>query len=338
MEAIIMARYNGGNTKVPMIEKIISSVLGVDAEFEPHYDRLKIPTDTRVQSRIDKNNAPTSMVNRYANQMGEFDFPPIIVTKDAITVDGNTRVKAHAKRGDRYIPALVVPIAWEGADDATQRKLLYISELINNMNGLPLDDGERRKMAYTMIEEGAPDEDIVGKVGLTLASVRGLREKHKASQRLQQVGIDPKGPISEILRAFGKSNPQALDDTSFRDVAQLAVDAGLKANEVNSLATSLAQTGSPELRQERLTRERQSRETQISARRTGQANPQLANQLRKKLQILFEHPLTVFLEHDPEKIQEHVEILAKAEEILGNVRAAQANVQATVQPQTGMVQ
>jgi ParB-like chromosome segregation protein Spo0J len=335
MEAA-MPRYNGGNTKVPMIEKIISSVLGVDAEFEPHYDRLKIPTDNRVQSRIDKNNAPVSMVLRYANQMGEFDFPPIIVTKDAVTVDGNTRVKAHAKRGDRYIPALVIPIAWEDADDATRRKLLYISELINNMNGLPLDDSERRKMAYTMIEEGAPDEDIVGKVGLTLANVRGLREKYKASQRLRLVGIVPEGPINEVLRAFGKPNPQALDDTTFRDVAQLAVDAGLKSGEISSLATSLVQTGSPELRQERLVRERQSREAQIVARRTGQDNPQLASQLRKKLQVLFEHPLTVFLEHDPEKIQEHVDILTKAEEVLGDIRAAQANVPTTpAQPRTG---
>jgi hypothetical protein len=89
-------KYNGA--KVAEIEKCIQALLGVEAEFTDRYDRLQIRGDDRVQSRIDKNNAPKFMVERYANQMGEFTFPPVIVTQDHVTVDGNTRVKARAQR------------------------------------------------------------------------------------------------------------------------------------------------------------------------------------------------------------------------------------------------
>lgn len=335
-----MPRYNGGNTKVPMIEKLILEHLGVEAEFEPQFDRLKIPAAERVQSRIDRNNAPAHMVNRYANQMGEFEFPPSVLTKDGVKVDGNTRVAAHAKRGDRYIPALIIPIAWEGADEATQQKFLLLSETLNNMNGLPLDDVERKKMARTMIEMGSSDDEVVGRVGLNLSVVRELREKHKARLRLRSLGVEvDTGHISEVLRAFGKPTSQGLDDTTFSDLAKLATDAGLRSAEIGTLATSLAEQGTEELRRERLTRERQSRTDQITARRTGQVVPKLAASLRRKLAVLFEHPLTAFVEHDPGLIQEHTDTLEKAEEILRNIRAAQANVpQTAASAQTGTVQ
>ncbi len=326
-----MARYNGGNAKVPVIEKIIADTLGVAAQFEPQFDRLKIPTDTRVQSRIDRNNAPTAMVNRYVHQMSEFEFPPIVLTEDFIKIDGNTREKAHAKRGERYIPALVVPIKWEGADLATQRKLLYVSELLNNQNGLPLDDGERKKMARNMIEMGSSDDEIVGKVGFSLARVRELREQHKGEERLRSVGISPDtGHISDVVRAFGKPTPQGLDENTFVGLAQLTADAGLKSSEISAMATELAQQGTEELKQNRLLRERQARDAQITARRTGQHVPRLAESLRRKLAVLLEHPLTAFVEHDPGKVAEHTELLEKAEEILRNIRTAQASIPAVV--------
>jgi hypothetical protein len=323
-----MPRYNGGNAKVPMIEKIIQGTLGVEAEYEPQFDRLKVRTDDRAQSRIDKNFAPRAMVERYANQMGEFEFPPIVLTADGVKVDGNTRVEAHAKRGDRYIPALVVPVKWFGADPEMQRKLLHISQLLNNMNGLPLDDAERRNMATTMMEGGSSDVEIVGRVGLALNKVRDLRERFKGMQRLKQVGITDLSGLDGVMRAFGKPNAENLDDKTFHDIAQLAIEAGLKTTEINSLATSLTQQGSPEMRQERLARERQAREPQIEARKSGQSFPYLAGKLNNSLQILFAYPQQAFMEHDPEKAAEYLETLAKAIEILGNICTAHGAIAA----------
>lgn len=318
-----MPRYNGSNTKVPLIEKLIHEYLGVAAAFDPNYDRLKIVADNRVQSRIDRNNAPVAMVNRYANQMGEFEFPPIILTEDGIKVDGNTRDKAHAKRGDRYVPALVIPLKWEGANKDVKQKLLLLSETLNNMNGLPLGQEEHKTMAYTMIELGMTDTEIVGKTGLNLSIVRDLRQKYQGRERLRSLGINPdQGSVAGVVRAFGKPIPQELDDDAFLKLAELTNDAGLKSQEVGALATALAQQGSKELRDERVARERKARADQITALGTGQTIPKLAASLRKRLAILLEHPLNAFVERDPELVAEHVALLEKAEEVLRNIRTA----------------
>jgi hypothetical protein len=77
-----MAQFNNSPAgKGAEISKTIETVLGVEPHFIAQFDRLQIRTDDRVQSRIDKNSAPKFMVERYANQMGEFHFPPIVITE-----------------------------------------------------------------------------------------------------------------------------------------------------------------------------------------------------------------------------------------------------------------
>ena len=254
------------------------------------------------------------MVDRYANQMGEYTFPPIIVTKDHIVIDGNTRAKARAKRNERYIDALVVPVSWDTADPDTRRKLLYVSELINNMNGLPLDDTERRKMVVTMIEQDSPDEEIVTKVGMSQKDISDIRSAHRGKTRLVQVGIDPdKSKIQDrALRAFGTTKVMKLDDESFRDIASLAVDAGLKANEIKGLAATVGDAGSMDMRREQIERERQAREEQIASRKQGVNGASLARQLRSRLGFLMEHPLAAFIEHNSELVDEHLELIERS--------------------------
>jgi len=308
-------------TKAAEIERLIEAVLGVQAELDERYDRLDIRTDDRVQSRIDKNSAPSFMVERYANQMGEFTFPPIIVTRDGIIVDGNTRNKAREQRNERYSPALVVPIDWDSADEDTKRKLLFLSELINNMNGLPLGDEERRKMVLTMVDQNASDAEISTTVGLSLKDIRELRDQHRASKRLTQVGIDPADFADRTLRAFGKNKVHELDDSAYRGVAELTKDSGMKANEVKALAASLAEAGTEEMRRERLARERTAREPQISALRRGQTLGSHARRLAQSLQFLLEHPIQSFVEHNPEKREDYLELLGAAETRLREVVA-----------------
>jgi hypothetical protein len=310
--------------KFAAIEALIKTHVGVEPRLESQYDRLKIRSDDRVQSRIDKNTAPKHMVERYANQMGEFEFPPVIVTEDAIIVDGNTRNKARGLRNERYMQVLVVPISWDTADAATRRKLLFLSELINNMNGLPLGDEERKKMVMTMLDQDAPDEEIVTKVGMALRDVGELREQHRAMARLKQIGIDPvTTDLSErTLRAFGKPKVMRLDDESYRGLADLCQDADLKANEVKQLAGSIDALKSAELRRDSLARERQAREPEISAKKSGQQLKNLVAHLRGKLQFLLDNPVSAFVERNPERVDEYLQLLGNAEQRIGEIRAA----------------
>lgn len=327
--------HGGPMTKTAEIERLIEAIVGVQADLDEHYDRLQIRTDDRVQSRIDKNSAPKFMVERYANQMGEYTFPPVIVTRDGLTVDGNTRNKARELRNERFCAALVIPIDWGTADEATQQKILLLSELVNNMNGLPLFDEERSKMVTTMVAMGASDQEISTKVGVSVKDVRELRDQHRASQRLKALGIDPSGFSARTLRAFGQQKVHKLDDTAYQGVAELTRDAGMKANEVKALAGSLAESGSEEMRRERLARERQAREPQITALRQGHTIGMHARQLHKSLQFLLQHPISAFIERNPEKVEDYLEVLEAAQARLREVAALQASGEPIMPPPLG---
>jgi hypothetical protein len=191
------------------------------------------------------------------------------------------------------------------------------------MNGLPLGDEERAKMVRTMIEQQASDEEIVTKVGMSLKDIRQFREEHRAATRLTSIGVNPEetNMSGRTLRAFGKAKVMQLDDDTYRNVAELTKDAGLKANEVNALTTSLAEAGSEEMRRERLARERQAREPQITARQHGQESVSRTRQLRTRLEFLLKHPLTAFVERNPESIEEYLELLTRAQDVLREIQA-----------------
>jgi hypothetical protein len=310
--------------KFAAIEALIRTHLDVEPRLDPQYDRLKIRSDDRVQSRIDKNTAPKHMVERYANQMGEFEFPPVIITSDNIIIDGNTRNKARGLRNERYMAVQIVPIAWDSADAATRRKLLFLSELVNNMNGLPLSDDEREKMVLTMLDQDAPDEEIVTKVGMSLRDVGQLREQHRAMSRLEHLGFDLKTTefSDRTLRALGKPKVMKLDDESYRGLVDLGQDADLKANELKQLAGSLDAIKSAELRRDTLVRERQAREPEITARKSGQQLKNLVGHLRGKLQFLLDNPVGAFVERNADRVDEYLQLLSDAEHRIGEIRVA----------------
>lgn len=329
----MVARFNGSDPRVALFQSIIASHLGVDAVYESQYDRMRLHSDDRLQSRLDKNRAPKHMVERFAHQMGESVFPPIIVTRDGLKVDGNTRDAAHSKRGDRFISALVIPIDYASADEHMQEKLVNLSRALNNMNGLPLDDDERRMYAYGMMKEHASDEEIVTRVGLSLSKIRELREQYKGSQRLLELGVDlHEQPTGSVLRAFGKAKMDGLDEEGVRGIYQLSTDAGMKATEISALATSLQEAGSDEMRRERIARERQAREEQITTNQTGQRTVNLAGKLQSRLAILDEHPLNVFMERNEERVDEYVQDLIRHRDQLTDLIALHQGTQPGMPP------
>jgi hypothetical protein len=319
----VTPRFNGAPAQAVDIPAMCLLYVGVEPTFDPRYDRLHIPTTERVQSRVDRNSAPDHMVRRYAMQMGESHFPAILLTQDGIKIDGNTRERAHALRNERFIEAWVLPIAWEGADQAIKDKLLLLSQVLNNMNGLPLDDDERLNMAENMIRQQASDEEIMTKVGMPASKVALLRDQHRAIERLKHLDIDPAPLSAGTLRALGKPTAMRLDDESYIGVAQLAVDANLKGGPVKALAASINEAATPATRRERLARERQALEPVITARQHGQSNQSLTASLSKVLIKLLDKPITVFIESNPEKIVEYTQLLGRGIERLTEIHALQ---------------
>jgi hypothetical protein len=326
-------RFNGAPSQAVDTPSLCILYVGIQPVLEEHYDRLRIKMQDRVQSRIDKNNAPEAMVKRYTKLMSESVFPAVLLTEDDHIIDGNTRVKAHAARSERYIKAWVLPIAWETADAATREKLLLLSLALNSMNGMPLDETEMRNYANILLKQNAGDEEIMGKTGLSLSKVTMLRHQHLADNRLRNVGIS-KEMIKTLpdtsLRALGKPNALKLDDDLFTGLFHLTKEAGLKGGAVNSLAASLNEQTSPDSKRERLARERRALDSQILANQGGQSAQMQCDWLRNTLLKLLDKPISAFKETNTEKVSEYNELLIKGIERLQEI----SEYQLIAQPST----
>ena len=320
-------QFNGQPSHSVDIEGLCQQYLGVEPKLVERYDRLQVKLMERVQSRIDQNNAPEAQVKRYAAQMSESRFPAPLVTSDGVPVDGNTRFKAYALRNTRYIECWVLPISWADADDDTKGKLLRLSLALNAMNGLPLDEEERLHYASLLIRDGVDDEEIVGKTGVVIQKVTALRETQRGADRMKRLGVDPDtlslSPAAK--RSFGKRAVMGLDDTIFKRLIGLAGDAALKGQQITQLASSIQLSNSPEAKQEFFDREAKALEPQILARRTGQKHPMQTWKLRNAFELLRQHPLTSFVEGNPEKMAEYLDLMDEAIVKLQELRALQAS-------------
>src|SRR5262245_41166753 len=144
---------------------LIESMVGLKPKLETDFDLTRIDPDERVQIRIDKNNAPREMVQRFASQMAFSKFPPIVVTRDPRIVDGNTRYRGRVEGGERYAAALVIPIEYDTAEPEMKVRLHYLGLALNNSNGKALDKAERREMARNAILLGMSTRQISSTVG-----------------------------------------------------------------------------------------------------------------------------------------------------------------------------
>jgi hypothetical protein len=275
--------------------------------------------------------------------MAESHFPAPLLTSDYITVDGNTRIKAHGVRSDRYIEAWVLPIEYETADEDIKHKLKLLSLALNAMNGLPLVEKELLRYAAELLRDKVSDEEIVSKTGLAISKITALRQQQQAAERLFHLGInvDKLNLPDTTLRALGKPVALQLDDDSYKGVVDLTVEAGLNGSAISGLAQSLKDATSPDLKRERLARERKAVEPQILARQHGQEHKMYTDKLRKTLELLREHPASAFVEGNAEKAQGYIELLDKAIEALGEIRALQLSlpsIAAEAQASTGAVQ
>jgi hypothetical protein len=303
------------NGSIPLhIASCIRHCTGLDGTLVENYDLTQLNPDERIQARLDRNNAPAEMVDRYAHQKaGGAIFPPIVVTLDSRIVDGNTRTKADRKREMRYAAAIIVPIDLTKEPDK-ERSLRLLSFMLNNVNGKALDKEERERYMCDMIEEDATDQDICWAVGFSSETVAKKRKELVAKARLDIVGVDTHLLKPSQLRKLGEGAIIALDDDSYRDLAQLAADADMSVSEVATIGTSLRQMESSETRQDRLTRERDARQQQIADHRRGaHVHPPMARQLRDSLgQLLQRAPDEAFVEKNPEYEEAHIEFLDRA--------------------------
>jgi hypothetical protein len=287
------------------------------------YDLTKVDPDFRVQVREDVHYAPKETVEQYAVMMGETPFPPIVVTKDNVIVDGNTRVKARIQRKEKFTPALQVEADWHGATDKTRDLLIALAATLNAQGGVRLTAKETRVVAKHLIQLGWKTEQIGRAIGLKSGSVTQVKKEIDAASKLSRVGLDPNGNMrGASLRALGSKDVLSLNDVPFKELATLASDAGLNASEIVTTAKNAKETGSDAAQVELISNLRTEFGDRIRERElTGIGKPPVSRQLRQHLGFVrkFFNREQELIETDPNVSPMHAETIRDAITVLTEV-------------------
>jgi hypothetical protein len=284
------------------------------------YDLTRLDVSRRVQVREVGHYAQKDIVEQFAIQMGESQFPPIVVTADDWIVDGNTRVGAALRRKAKFFPAFILDVRWGGASEKQQHELSMLAATLNAQGGVRLTAKETREVAAKGVALGWKAEQIGRAIGLAPAGVTAIKKEIEAATKLRRVGLDPNGSVKGAsLRALGAKDVLALNDVPFRELAKLATDASLNAGEITSLAKQARETGSDAGAVTLFTTERTEMGDRIRERElTGIGKPPVSRQLRQHLGFVTkyagkEHEL---LETDPKVSTTHIEALTNAIAVL----------------------
>jgi hypothetical protein len=295
------------------------------------FDLTRLSVERRVQAREAKHYAPKETVEQFAVAMGEVAFPPIVVTVDYWIVDGNTRVGAKLRRKEKFSPAIVLDVAFDGVSDKQRDLLFALAATLNQMGGLRLTSKEVRDVAQRLIRLGWKTEEIGRAIGLRPGGVTMVKKEIEAAAKLKRVGLDPNGSAKAAsLRALGAKDVVGLNDVPFRELATLAADAGLNASEISSTAKEARATGSDTGAVDVIAKLRTELGDRIQeVKLTGVGKPPMSRQLRQHLGFVTKfHPESgtefagreqELIETDPKVNDLHLETLAKALWVLSRV-------------------
>jgi hypothetical protein len=297
---------------------------GFRFDFVASYQLDQLADESRVQVRIDRNVAPTNMRDRYAAAMkAGAQFGPIVVTRDAYKVDGNTRVAACRILNRHDFPAVVIDVNYEGADTDTLNRLVLLGGILNQHNGLPLNRDETRREVEAAIAQDWTNEAISRHLGVKPGAIVGARRELAAQARMKQLDLDPDDFDSAVLRSLGTHTE--LHDEPFRELATLAKDAGLGATDVKMLAKRVEETSSDSSAMTLISEERDGLTEQIGTVATsggGRSHRPATTRVKMILGQLVKPEWlaspTILVDHRPDSA-DYIKTLVTARDLLNRV-------------------
>ena len=239
-------------------------------------------------------------------------------------MDGNTRIEAAKKNKRQFLPAYVLDIDFA---KATAKERDYLSALAAkaNRHGQPLDKKEKRVEARKLAAQGWTTDMIGYYLGVVPSVVTQVKHEIAAEDKLAKVGMGSNGNLQGAsLRALGMVAD--LNDQPFTEIAKLAVDAGLNANDIKSLAKEAKTAGSDKAALDMIASERAARvETITELGLTGTVKPPLSRKLRQALGFVVNHAENpaALVEFSDAYIEQHLEVLETSVATLTAVLAAQ---------------
>lgn len=220
----------------PLLAKIKS--WNFDCEVDQEFVIDKIERSAAAQVRDASHIAPAQRVEEYTQQMRNGAiFPPILIRKPNVLIDGNTRLAAAKRVGRKTFPAIVVDI-----DTPERAKILAAA--INQMGGERLTAGEAHEASLLMMQQGYPDVAVARELGRDLSQVRRWRNQRDVAARAEKMGL------AEQAAAIPRSTLGALTavthDEPFAELTKLLADVRPAEKQAKEMASQVAQAPSDE--------------------------------------------------------------------------------------------
>ena len=208
----------------------------LSSEIVPEFEIDKIRRDPTVQVRSGQHIAPKDRVDEYTQQMRNgAQFPPILLYKPDILIDGNTRIAAAKRVGRKTFPAIIV-----NARRPEMGKILAAS--VNQMGGERLTSEEAHEAAQLMMQEGYPDPAIARELGRDMTQVRRWRAERDVREHAERLGLTE--AVNRIPATALRTLIAVPHDEPFADLAKLFSDVRPTVNEAKEMVTKVAQAPS----------------------------------------------------------------------------------------------
>lgn len=190
-----------------------------------------------AQVRDVANIAPSEGVEEYATQMRSgANFPPVVLMKPNILIDGNTRLEAARRNGRSLFPAYVVEVPTVDFAKA-------VAGGLNQLNGRRLTSAEAQRVALTMVEQlHWNDEQVAAYVGRTSQMVRTWRRQAETEIKAKRLGLgDQVGHISKNQQDVIAG---VVHDAPFAELVKLAADVKVPRKELSRIVKEIGKAPS----------------------------------------------------------------------------------------------
>jgi hypothetical protein len=266
----------------------------IPVELNPAFPIADIRRLDGAQVRDLGHVAPGEGVQEYATQMRSGAlFPPIVLMKPNILVDGNTRLGAAKAVERETFPAYVI-------DVPTVDFAKSVAGALNQLNGRRLDAAEAQRVALTMLQElKFNDDQIAAYVGRSSQMVRTWRRQAETETRAKRLGL------VEQLESVSKNQQDRIasinHDAPFAEVVKLLSESKVPNGELRSIVQDVIKAPSEADELERVARARAELRAMGPYPRRAQTNP-VARRARMVIpQLLNMKPLALL---EPARLEE----------------------------------
>jgi len=285
---------------------------------------------SKLQHRRDEGENKAA-VKRYYNKLKAGSVPPpICVTRDGVIVFGNHRKASAILAGWETLPAIVIDVDGNGADEHTSDQLRSIAFAENSPHGVPYSAADRAEAAKHLLALGFTNRSIQAELGLSGSQVTGLKREVDTAKHFEALGLSDKDFKVSTVRAFAGPDAAALNNEPFKQLVTLTRDANLTTTEINAFAKQTKDAGSDAdalvlLNTVRAGQDMQERIAQVAA--GGQVRPTPLKKLKgllTQIDTLCGGNHKVFMDHgDVDQVQDTIDLLDRVVGCLSGIRDVQ---------------